>query len=135
VHESEPVTYPTNRVLGILDNPQQTSCAMDGLVGGGFLESEVDVGHGVEEADRVEAGTGRRGAQDWFIRFFERLGLKNAEIEMKDRYEEALRDGRTVIAVLTPTEDRKDLAARILQQCGARFINYYGQFSVERIAR
>jgi hypothetical protein len=129
------VEYPTNRVLAVLDTPDQATCALDGLVNGGFLESEIDLGHGPEEADRVEAGSGRRGVQDWLIRFFERLGLKNAESELKDHYQQALRDGRTIVAVLTPTEERKDHAAQILRGCGGHFINFFGHLNVERLAR
>jgi hypothetical protein len=61
--------------------------------------------------------------------------LKNAETEMKERYEEALRDNRSVVAVLAPTEARKDLAADIFRKCGGRFINFFGELNVERIAR
>jgi hypothetical protein len=128
------VRYPTNQVIGILDSPKQTASAIDALVNGGFLESEVKLGRGSEEADRIEAGTGRRGFQDWFIRFSESFGLKNVEAEIKDRYEQALRDGATVVAVMAPTEERKDLAASILKECGGHFINFCGSLSVERIS-
>ena len=63
------------------------------------------------------------------------VGLKNSETEMKDRYEQALRDGHTVLAVLVPTEERKDRAARILKECGGRFMNYFGPLNVEQISR
>jgi hypothetical protein len=134
-NETDPIEYPINRVVGILDTPSQTTCAVDGLVGGGFLESEVAVGHGPEPAERLASGTGRQGFQDWFIRFTERLGHRNAEMEMRDRYEQALRDGLTVIGVLAPTEERKDLAVQILRDCGAHFINFFGRFNVEQIVR
>jgi hypothetical protein len=39
------------------------------------------------------------------------------------------------VAVLAPTEERKDLAADVLRRCGGRFINFFGQLKVERIAR
>jgi hypothetical protein len=130
----DPIQYPTERVLGILDTPDQTRCAVDALVGGGFLDSEIDIGRGPEEAERLEATTGRRGVSDWWIRVFQKFGLENAEIELKERYEQALRNGATVIAVLAPTEDRKDLAANLLGRCGAHFINYFGRLSVQRIA-
>jgi hypothetical protein len=121
-------------VLAILATPDQTSCAVDALVNGGFLESEIDLGHGPEVADQVAATTGRSGFQDWFIRLFQQVGLKNAETEMKDRYDQAVRDGQTVIAVLTPTEERKNRAAAMLGECGARFINYFGRLNVERLS-
>jgi hypothetical protein len=131
----EAVHYPTNHVVAILDTQDQTACAVDALVHGGFLDSEVELIRGNEEADRLAGGTGRRGFQDWFIRLTGSVGLKNAETEMKDRYEQALRDGNTVLAILTPTEDRKDRAAEIIKECGGRFINFFGRLSVERITR
>jgi hypothetical protein len=80
-------------------------------------------------------GSGRGGLQDWFIRLTGSVGLKNAETEMKDRYEEALRAGNTVIAILAPRDDRKERAAQILNECGGRIINWFGRLDVERIAR
>ena len=126
--------YPTNHVLAILATPDQTSCAVDALVNGGFLESEIDLGHGPEAASQLGATTGRSGFQDWFIRLFQQVGLKNAETEMKDRYDQAVRDGQTVIAVHTPSEERKDRAEAMLRECGARFINYFGRLNVERLS-
>jgi hypothetical protein len=131
--ESEPLQYPANHVIGILDTEDQTACAVDRLVSGGFLESEIDILRGAEDADRLDQTTGRRGLVDLTIRWFQRVGLENAEIEMKEQYEKALRDGRTVIAILTPTEERKDRAAQMLDECGGRFINFYGRLAVRRI--
>ena len=128
-----PVEYPANHLVAVLDTPDQTSCAIDALVGGGFLESEIKMGRGTEDADRVEAGTGRQGFRDWLIRLFQSVGLKNAETEMRDQYEQALRNGRTVLAVLAPTEERKDRAAQIIRECGGHFINFCGHLNVERI--
>jgi hypothetical protein len=133
--ESGAVQYPANHVVGIFDTPDQTGCALDALLGGGFLETEIDVSRGSEDADRLAAGTGRQGLQGWFIRVTGSVGLKNAETEMKERYEQALRDNQSVIAVLAPTEERKDLAAEVFRKCGGRFINFFGQLNVERIAR
>jgi hypothetical protein len=133
-HENpEPVQYPVNHVVGVLDSSKQTDCALDALVSGGFLESEVELIK-PEEIERLTAGTGRQGIHDWFIRVTGSLGLKNAETEMKERYEHELRQGGTLVAVLAPTEDRKDLAAQLLQQCGGHFINFFGRLNVERIA-
>lgn len=134
-NDEESVEYPTNQVVAILDTQVQTACAVDALANGGFLESEVELLRGSEEADRLRGGTGRRGFQDWFIRLTGSVGLKNAETEMKDRYEQALRDGHTVLAILTPTEDRKDRAAEMIKECGGRFINFFGRLNVERITR
>ena len=105
-------------------------------LGAGELAAALVAGvSDVVAAAGLDATSGRRGGQDWWIRVFQRLGLENAEIELKERYEQALRDGATAIAVLAPTEDRKDIAAKILAGCGAHFINYFGRLKVQRIGR
>jgi hypothetical protein len=131
--DAEPAQYPFNHVVGVLDSPKQTDCALDALVNGGFLESEVQLIK-PEEIERLTGGTGRHGIRDWFIRVTGSMGLKNAETEMKERYEHELGKGGTLVVVLAPTEDRKDLAAQLLQQCGGHFINFFGRLNVERIA-
>ena len=102
---------------------------------GGFLESEIELNRGVEWADRLASTTGRTGLSDWFIRMFQRVGLKNEETELKEEYEEAVRGGKAVVAVLVPTDERKNLAVRIISDCGGHFISYYGRLNVERISR
>ena len=131
--QARPVQYPTNYVIGVLETEAQSSCTVDALVHGGFLESEIQLGRGAEAADRIGASTGRQGFRDWLIRLFDIVGLKNSEIETKDKYEQALRDGHTVVAVLAPTEERKELAAQLLRDCGGKFINFFGSLSLERM--
>jgi len=51
----------------------------------------------------------------------------------KDAYEQALREHHYVVAVLAPTDARKELASQLLASGGGRFINFLGKFSIERI--
>ena len=131
--QAKPAQYPTGYVIGVLETAAQSSCAVDALVHGGFLESEIELRRGEEAADRIGASTGRSGFRDWLIRLFDSVGLKNPEIETKDQYEQALRDGHTVVAVLAPTEERKELAAQLLRDCGAQFIHFFGALALERM--
>ena len=62
--DEESIQYPMNHVVAILDTQDQTAYAVDALINGGFLESEIDLSHGPEDAARLEAGTGRQGFQD-----------------------------------------------------------------------
>jgi hypothetical protein len=127
----EPLRYPTNHVVGVLDTEQQVADAVAALTGGGFLESEVQVATGSAAADRLNAGTGRAGLGNLAVRVAERLGIANDEMRLKDRHEEALRDGRFVILVATPTDDRKDRAAQLLRERGAHTLAYMGRFTIE----
>lgn len=117
-----------HHVLAIIDTATEIGCAVDGLVHAGFLESEVELTRGIEEA-------GPRGVADLLIRIAQGPGIRHAGAEMKERYEAALGEGSAVLAVLARTEERKKLAARVLHDCGAHFINFFGPSSIERIAR
>jgi hypothetical protein len=131
----EEVRYPTDHVVGIVDTREQLEGALDALTGGGFLESEIRVAHGPAAAARLEATTGRTGLVDRLLRFAERIGMPNDETAIKDRYEQALRDGQFVALVLAPSDERKARAADVLRSKGGHFINYFGRSSIERIAR
>lgn len=129
------VRYPTNHVLAIVGTPEQLASIVDALTGNGFLESEVGVGCGREAAERLRVATGRTGLAGLAIRLAERLGVANDEMMVKERYEQALRDGQYVVSVHTPTDERKQLAARILEEHGASFVNFLGRFSIETMDR
>jgi hypothetical protein len=54
----------------------------------------------------------------------DRFGGGGEEMEARHQYEQALRAGRVNVLVLAPTEERKKLAAEVLQQHGGHFINF-----------
>jgi hypothetical protein len=56
-------------------------------------------------------------------------------LEIKDRYEQALRDHRFVLGVVAPTDERKRTAEAILATNGGHFIHYFNRFSIERLRR
>jgi hypothetical protein len=132
---SQPIRYPTNHVLGIIDKPEQLRSALAALESGGFLESELGVRCGEGMADALAASSGRTGLSDLAMRFTEWIGLANDEMAVKNRYEAALRDGAFVVSVAAATDERKDVAARILRDHGAHFVNFLGRFTMEMIAR
>jgi hypothetical protein len=128
---SEPVRYPEQQVLAVLDNGQRVEAATSALTSGGFLPSEVTFGTGAELADVVDASPGRGGLAGLLIRLAERVGITDEEMEMKNRYERALRDNRFVVAVSAPTDERKEEAARILREHGAHTMAYFGKYTIE----
>jgi len=128
---ADPVRYPTDHVVGVLDTADQARSTWVALTSSGFLESEVTVSSGQPAADALKASTGRSGLAHLAIRIAERFGVGDEEMEVKDRYEQALRDGAFVVGVLTPTPERKELAAAILRDQGARLVNFLGRFAIE----
>jgi hypothetical protein len=50
-------------------------------------------------------------------------------------YDAAIRAGQTVVMARVRGDDRKAKAIRITKGHGGHFINYYGRFATEEIAR
>ncbi len=128
---ADSVRYPTDHVVGIIDTGDQVRAAYAALTSSGFLESEVTVSSGQASADALNANTGRTGLAHLAIRIAERFGVANDEMAVKKRYEDALRGGQFVVAVLAPTEERRELAASILRDQDAQSVNFLGRFSIE----
>lgn len=131
--QEELVTYPEHQVLAVLDGEDQTTAAIEALVDGGFADTAVQVSCGTRGADALRASTGRSGLAGLAIRVADRLGIENREMEFKSHYEQALRDGRYVVAVEAPTEERKSRAVDVLRHHGAHAISYYDRFTIEVI--
>lgn len=129
----EPIRYPTNHVLAVLDSRGVTTATVAALEAGGFLDSEIQVGTGRAAADELDATTGRRGLANMLIRLAEKIGATDEEMETKNRYEQAMRDNRFVVAVAAPTTERKEQATRILREHGAHTIAFFGKHTIEHI--
>ncbi len=128
---AESVRYPTNHVIAVVDTSGQLRSVARALTEGGFLDSEIEVTCGQAAADALDASTGRTGLAHLAIRLAERLGISNDEMAVKERYEQALRDGRFVVTVVAPTDERKNRAGQILRDHGAHFVNFMGRYSME----
>lgn len=129
----EPVRYPTNHVLAVFDTQPQLSRGVDALTAGGFLPAEVSIACGPEAADAVGASSGRGGLAGLANSIADWIGIENKEMEIKGRYEQAMRDGRYVVRVAAPTDERKDRAAEILAAHGAHTVTFHGRFTIEAI--
>jgi hypothetical protein len=127
-------TYPTNHVLGVAD-PADAAALYAALTTSGFLQSEVTLTSGPAAADALRANTGRSGLAHLAIRIADQFGARDEEMEVKAIYERALGEGRLVVGVLAPTDERKELATRILQEHGAESINFLGKLTIEPLGR
>lgn len=128
---AQPVRYPTNNVIAVLESSDQVIATVEGLTGSGFLASEFDVRCGGAAAERLEQSPGRRGLLGLVISVAEKLGFSDEEMKQKDRYEEALRSGRYLVRVSAPSDERKDIASRILNDNGATEVNFFGPLTIE----
>lgn len=127
------ITYPTGRLLGVVDDPARARAAVDALVAAGF-----DAGGAVllEGADGRE-GLGRLGPPPSvlgrLIRVVQFLSMDQTPDFLV--YERALDDGRAVIAVKVPDRTAMRGAQRVLESFGAHFLNYFGRLTTEEVSR
>lgn len=129
----EPVRYPTNHLLGIVETREQATSLVAALESGGFLESEVEFKTGISDADDLRASPGRTGLVGLLLRAAEHIGVADEELETKQRYEQAMRDNRFVVAVAAPTDERKERATQLFRAHGAYSIAFLGKHTIEYI--
>ena len=132
---TEPIRYPTHNLVAVLDTLEQLRGATRDLMSQGFRASEINIAQGNVAADRLDATTGRGGFAGLALQIAEKLGLQDEELEFKDHYERAMRDGRFVIRIAAPSEERKDRATEILKQHGAHSVAYFGKYTIRGIVR
>ena len=129
------VRYPDNSVVAIIDTVENLSAVHAALIEGGFPESEIQVLCGADAAQALRDNTGRTGLSNLAMRIVTALGMPDDETMMKGEYADALHAGQFVVVVLASNEEQKTLAARMIQQHGGKFINFLGEWMIERMGR
>jgi len=126
------ITYPTKRLLGVIDAPADATRAVDALVGAAFAPEGIVVLVGEEGRDRL----GRLGHHPNALSRLVRLLQFTLMDQTPDFivYEQALRDGRAVLAVHVADRDRMLEASALLERHGAHFLNYFGRLSTEEVS-
>jgi hypothetical protein len=129
--DSKTVRYPENNVVAVIDTLDELTELVETLTGGGFLKSEIQELHGQAAAEKLQASTGRTGLAGLAMRLIASIGLPNDETAMKNRYAQALADGRILVLVEASTDERKELAAKLLREHGGKFVNFLGRYTIE----
>jgi len=127
--------YPENTVVGVIKTVKPLEAAVVALETRGFLVSEIQVLHGQEAAAALAKASGRRGFRGLAMRLVASIGMPNDETAIKNRYADALAKGWFLISVLTPTDERQKLASKILREYDAKFIHFFGRFTIETMHR
>ena len=125
------VRYPENRLLGVVDSPDQVSRTLDALASSGFPESDIEIICGASAANTLRANTGRTGLTNVVMRLVESLGMPDDETQIKTQYADLLESGGYLVAVKAATAERKADAVRILKDNGGRSINFFGSLVIE----
>lgn len=121
-----------NRLVAVVDDPTAATEVASRLVAAGIPAEDVTVLRGEQGARLLDhAGARSWGARIWRIAQY----LSTDQSSDYVVYDAALRDGRAVIAVRFRDRALKDAAIELMRQAGAHFINFYGRFQTEEIAR
>jgi hypothetical protein len=131
--QSRSLTYPTDHLLGVIDDPVQAAAAAKVLLANGFAARDVTILRGDEGAQRLTPSTGAAGAWTKVLRAVQYMTMD----QMPDfpAYVAALHDGRAVVAVRARNRARVLRARDVREKSGAHFLNYFGRYATEEFSR
>ena len=119
-------TYPTNQLLGVIDDPAVAERAVAALLAAGFPSSGVTLMSPAAEQQPPRLWTR-------LVRLFQFMSMDQGPDF--HYYEAAVREGRAVVAVRIRGRDRLERARDLLLAHGAHFLNYFGRFQTEEITQ
>ena len=126
------ITYPTRKVLGVIDDPAQAREAAAALVATGVRAEDVHVLVG-EDGRRDLATLGSRpNLLSRATRVFQFMSMDQLPDFLV--YERAIEDGRAVVAVHVVDRAAMQAARQVLERFGAHFLNHFGRLSTEELS-
>jgi hypothetical protein len=126
------ITYPTRKVLGVIDEPARAREAVAALQATGVPASDIRLLLG-EEGRRDLATLGSRpNPLSRAIRVFQFMSMDQLPDFLV--YERALEDGRAVLAVHVGNRTAMLSVRTVLERFGAHFLNHFGRLSTEELS-
>jgi len=129
---SDFIAYPTNKVVGFIDDPGDAQAALSDLRAAGFAADEIEVLTGEEGARRIDVDGGEHGALAHIVRSILKA-LGDYEIPHAERHEQELLAGHFAIGVTAKQEERQKKVRGILKSHNGHFINFYGTWTMENL--
>jgi hypothetical protein len=127
------IGYPTDSLLAVLPDPEVAASVAAELKAAGIPDRDITVLRGEEGATRFDP----TGAVHGLVARLRRIVSFTVMDQLPDMawYDAAIRAGQAVVMARVRGDDRKAEATRITKGHGGHFINYYGRFATEEIAR
>ena len=125
-------TYPTNRVVAIVDSKMEADEICCELMDAGFDSSNIDEAVGKEGLKFLDPDGLSHGLMTKLIRKWQFIA-QGEELKYLKRIKKGLQEGHTVISVPALTKTARNKAADILRSHHADGIRYYGRFYVEHL--
>ena len=126
------IPYPTNKVVGIIDDARDAQAALHDLQEAGFTDAQIRVLTGKEDAHRIDAPGDKHGLLALILRSIQKV-FGDYEIPHATRHEEEMLAGHFGIGVTIRHKEEFDKALQILKSHHGHFINFYGPLTMEML--
>ena len=130
---SDFIFYPTNKVVGIIDDPSDCKAALHDLRDAGFTASDIEVLTGEEGAHRIDPTGKEHGLLARFVRFLDKAG--DVDSDHIKRHEQEMLAGHFGIGVSAKEPEAREKVLEILKSHNGHFINFYGEWTIEGMER
>jgi hypothetical protein len=130
---ARPLGSAVGRLLAVLDRADDADRAIAALTEAGIAPGRIQRLVGPADADALDASGGRRGLRGRLYRIIEFTWADQAPDFAA--YEAALREGRQVLAVRVRGQDEVRRVADLIESMGGHFINHFGWFETQELAR
>ena len=121
---------PNHYMFGVFDTHDALQQAEQELTQGAFTPEQVKHYEGREGAHEIDSAGAEHGLGASLLRSVQHLFTN---LDHLSEYEEAVREGKHVLAVHIDEGDQRDQALGVFQKHGARFVNYYGTAMTETL--
>ena len=121
------------RLFAVFDTPAEAAAARSSLIAAGILAEAIETFVGPDAAALFDSSGARRGLLGRVYRIVEFSWADQAPDFAW--YEAAVREGRTVMSVRVRGGRGIAHVARIVAEHGGHFINHFGWFETQELAR
>jgi hypothetical protein len=123
------LTYPANKVLGILSTPEELYTAVTELNNAGFKKEQLQVLCGEKGAQRLDTTGERHGFLGRLYRFAEKFG--DMESKHLSEYKSELLGGHFLLAVDILDDDDRRRVIDTFKAHGGHRVNFFGKWTIE----
>jgi GNAT superfamily N-acetyltransferase len=125
-------TYPTNRIVAIVDSKMEADEVCCELMDAGFDHSQIDESVGKEGLKFLDPDGRSHGLMTRLIRQWQ-VAAQGEEYKYLKLIKQGLKEGHTIVSVPALSKTARKKAAEILRSHHAEAIRFYGRFHVERL--
>ncbi|HEU0244621.1 MAG TPA: hypothetical protein VFQ75_12005 [Candidatus Limnocylindrales bacterium] len=125
------ITYPTQRLLGVIDDPGQAREAVAALEATGVPATDIRLLEGTDGRAQLATLGSNPNILSRLVRAVQFMSMDQLPDFLV--YERAIEDGRAVVAVHVANRDAMLRSRVVLERFGAHFLNHFGRLQTEEL--